>query len=114
MKTMAILGTALSLSACNKPADTATKPAAANGMASKNMRVAAKIGAGSGKITELDKTGGNITIAHGAIPTFGWPAMTMEFKGDPKLLETVAVGDRVKFELSLMGNNATVTAITEK
>ena len=114
MKTIAILVTALLLSACNKAADVPTKLPAANDMASKNMRVAAKIGAGSGKITELDKTGGKITIAHGAIPAFGWPAMTMEFKADPKTLETATVGDRVKFELSRMGNDATVTAITEK
>ena len=114
MKTVTILVIALSLSACNKAADVPMKPAAANDMASKNMRFAAKIGAGSGKITEQDKTGGKITIAHGAIPAFGWPAMTMEFKADPKMLETATVGDRVNFELSLMGKDATVTAITEK
>jgi Cu(I)/Ag(I) efflux system protein CusF len=114
MKTIIILATALALTACNKAADAPAKPAASNDMASMDMSAAVKTGSGSGKITALDNAGGNITIDHGPIPAVGWSAMTMGFKADPKILEGVAVGDQVDFDLSLRGNNGTVTAITKR
>ena len=118
MKTTTILAAAiagtLTMAACNKAADAPAKPAASNDMASMDMSAAAKTGSGSGKITALDKAGGKITIAHGPIPAVGWPAMTMGFKADPKMLEGVAVGDQVDFTLSLKGNDGTVTAIRKR
>ena len=118
MKTVIILGTALagtlSLAACNKAAEAPAKPAAANAMASMDMSAPVKTGNGSGKVTALDKASGKITIEHGAIPAVGWPAMTMGFKADPKLLDGVAVGDQVDFTLSLKGSDGTVTAISRK
>ena len=114
MKTIIIFAAALALTACNKAADAPAKPAASNDMASMDMSAAAKTGTGSGKITELDKAGGKITIAHGPIPAVGWPEMTMGFKADPKMLESVAVGDQVNFTLSLKGNDGTVTALKKR
>lgn len=114
MKTIAILAATLALTACNKAAETPAKPATSNDMASMDMSGAVKTGSGSGKITALDKAGGKITIDHGPIPAVGWPAMTMGFKADPKLLESVAVGDQVEFTLSLKGNDGTVTAIAKQ
>jgi Cu/Ag efflux protein CusF len=114
MKTIAILTAALALTACNKAADAPAKPAVTNDMAGMDMSAAVKTGSGSGKITELDKAGGKVTIDHGPIAAVGWPAMTMGFKADPKLLEGVAVGDQVDFTLSLKGNDGTVTALTRK
>jgi Cu/Ag efflux protein CusF len=40
--------------------------------------------------------------------------MTMGFKADPKILESVAIGDLVDFTLSLKGNDGTVTAIKKR
>ena len=117
MKTITILTTALAgslaLTACNKAADAPAKPAASTDMASIDMSVATKTGSGSGKITELDKAGGKITIEHGPIPAVGWPEMTMGFKADPKMISDLAVGDQVDFTMSLKGNDVTVMAITK-
>ena len=114
MKTMIIiaitLAGSLALAACHKAVDAPPKPA----VASAEMGSAGKTGAGSGKITGLDKAAGNITIAHGPIPGVGWPAMTMGFKADPKILAGVSVSDQIDFTLSLKGNDGTVTAIARK
>ena len=118
MKTITIITTALAgslaLTACNKAADAPAKPAASNDMASMDMSAATKTGSGSGKITELDKAGGRVTIDHGPIPEVGWPAMTMGFKADPKMLDGFAVGDQVDFSLSFKGNEGMVTAISKQ
>lgn len=118
MKTTIILATtlagSLALTACNKAADAPAKPATSNDMASMDMSAAAKTGSGSGKITELDKAGGKVTINHGPIPAVGWSAMTMEFKANPKLLEGLTVGDQVDFTLSLKGNDGTVMHVIKR
>jgi Cu/Ag efflux protein CusF len=64
--------------------------------------------------TVIDKTAGEITLDHGPIPEVGWPAMKMAFKASPKLLNSVAVGDRVAFDLTLRGNAGEVTAIRKQ
>ena len=118
MKTITILAPALagtlSLAACNKATEVPTTPASTSAMAGMDMSAAVKTGNGSGKITALDAAGGKITIAHGAIAAVGWPAMTMGFKVDPKLLGGISVGDHVDFALSLKGNDGTVTTIVRK
>ena len=114
MKTVIILTAALALAACNKAADVPSQPATAGAMTVMDMGAVTKTGKGHGKITVIDPAGGKVTIAHGAIASVGWSAMTMEFKAAPKLLEGVAVGDEVDFDLSLEGNEGTVTAITKR
>ena len=118
MRTITILTTALAgslaLAACNKAADAPAKPAAATDMTNMDISAATKTGSGSGKITELDKAGGRVTIDHGPIPEVGWPAMTMGFKADPKMLDGFAVGDQVDFTLSFKGNEGMVTAISKQ
>ena len=114
MKAIIVVASALALTACNKAADTPAKPAAPDDMAGMEMNAAIKTGNGSGKITQLDAAGGKITIAHGPIPAVGWPAMTMGFKVDPKLLEGLIVGDQVDFTLSLKGNDGTVIHVIKK
>ena len=115
MKPIIVLATALALAGCNKAADTPAKPNAAAETASMDASASeVKTGNGTGKITEIDATGGKITIAHGAIPSVGWPAMTMGFKADPKILAGVAVGDQVDFDLTLKGYDAAVTAIKKR
>jgi Cu(I)/Ag(I) efflux system membrane fusion protein len=49
-----------------------------------------------GEITEID--GGEITLAHGAVPALQWPAMTMSFTlSKPELAQGVKPGDQVRF-----------------
>ena len=114
MKTVIVLASALTLAACNQAANAPTKASAANDTAGMEMSAAAKTGSGSGKITELDKAGGKIAIAHGPIPALNWPAMTMGFNADPKILDGIAVGDQVDFDLTLKGNEAMVTALMKR
>lgn len=66
-----------------------------------------------GVVKALDKAAGTVTIAHEPIKSFNWSAMTMKFKADPKLLNKVAVGNKVRF--TLQGKDmmkSTVTALS--
>ena len=112
MKTILLIASALTISACST-APEAVAPS--NNMAAMgaNSGSAVKTGTASGKVTSLDKAGGFITIAHGPIPAVAWPAMTMKFKADPKILGGIKFGDPVEFELMVKGNDGTVTKIAK-
>ena len=69
------------------------------------------MGKGSGTVTSVDAVTGKITLDHGAIPAVGWPAMKMGFSAKPDLLKSVAVGDRVAFDVTVSGSAGEVTAI---
>lgn len=125
------LGLAVLLAACGEkastdaaaPANTATAdaPGSMAGMDNRSgdmdnmaMPAEAKMGKGTGTVTALDKAAGKITLNHGPIPEVGWPAMTMAFTAKPELLNGVAVGDKVAFDLTVRGNAGEVTAITKQ
>ncbi len=77
-----------------------------------NNAAAVKTGKGVGVITALDPKAAKITIKHGAIPSVGWPAMTMTFSAKPPaLLKGLKVGQTVAFETRVQGATADVTAI---
>ena len=66
----------------------------------------------TGEIRKIDKEAGKIAIKHGEIKNLGMPPMTMVFKvSDPKMLEQVKVGDKVKFQAENPGGALTVTKI---
>jgi len=69
---------------------------------------------GHGTVIAIDKTAGMITLNHGAIPEAKWPAMTMAFKAAPTITDAVRVGDKVDFDLTLVGSAGEVTAIQKK
>lgn len=75
---------------------------------------AAKMAKGSGTVTAIDKAAGTITLDHGPLPEANWPAMTMAFKAKPELLGSVAVGDKVSFDLALKDGAGEVTAIRKQ
>ena len=65
-----------------------------------------------GEVRKIDKPQGKITLRHGEIKSLDMPPMTMVFRvSDPKMLDAVAVGDKVKFDAEKLGGNYTVTAI---
>jgi Cu/Ag efflux protein CusF len=65
-----------------------------------------------GEIRKVDKEQGKVTIKHGAIENLGMSGMTMVFKvADPKLLENLEPGDKVKFHAEQQDGALTVTAI---
>jgi Cu(I)/Ag(I) efflux system protein CusF len=119
----AALGLTALLAACGeKTATNAVAPANATegssnmsgDMGNMAMPAGEKMGKGTGTVTAIDKAAGKITLDHGPIPEVGWPAMTMAFKASPKLLDSVAVGDKVAFEMTLRGSEGEVTAITKQ
>jgi Cu(I)/Ag(I) efflux system protein CusF len=67
-----------------------------------------------GTVTAIDKAAGTITLNHGPIPEAKWPAMTMAFKAAPALLHSVQAGDKVSFDLKLVGSAGEVTAISKQ
>jgi Cu(I)/Ag(I) efflux system periplasmic protein CusF len=67
-----------------------------------------------GEVTKIDKAQAKITLRHGEIKSMDMPAMTMAYRvRDPKMLDSVAVGDKVRFAAEKVGGNFTVTSITK-
>jgi Cu/Ag efflux protein CusF len=52
-----------------------------------------------GRVEDVDTKAGTVSLAHGAIASLKWPAMTMEFKvANKALLASLKPGSRVSFE----------------
>lgn len=105
---------ALLVAACSPPAS--QEPATSD--ADMNMEASEPAVAGpitsTGTVTQVDQGAGTITINHGAIEAISWPAMTMQFTAEnPAILQGVAVGDRVRFELKSAAENTVVVVVTK-
>jgi Cu(I)/Ag(I) efflux system protein CusF len=67
-----------------------------------------------GEITKLDKPTGRVTLKHGEIKNLDMPPMTMVFRvRDAKMLDSVAVGDRVRFVAEKVNGQYTLTALAK-
>ena len=65
-----------------------------------------------GEVRKIDKEQGKVTLRHGPLPNLDMPAMTMVFRtADPKLLEGLKEGDKVKFNAEKVNGAYTVTVI---
>jgi Cu(I)/Ag(I) efflux system periplasmic protein CusF len=65
-----------------------------------------------GEVRKLDKEQGKVTLKHGPIASLDMPGMTMVFKvADPKMLDSLKQGDKVKFTADKVNGAMTVTAI---
>ena len=65
-----------------------------------------------GVIRKIDKEQGKLTIKHGPIVNLDMPGMTMVFRvSDPKTLETLKEGDKVRFFADNVDGALTVTTI---
>jgi Cu(I)/Ag(I) efflux system protein CusF len=65
-----------------------------------------------GEVRKVDKDAAKITLRHEALANLGMPAMTMVFRvADPKFLDTVKQGDKVRFVAEKVGGQFTVTKI---
>ncbi len=68
----------------------------------------------NGEITKLDKAGARITLKHGEIKNLDMPPMTMVFRvSDARLLEGLAVGQRIGFTAERINGQYTVTSVTK-
>lgn len=73
---------------------------------------ATAVSAAEGEVRKIDKEQGKVTLKHGPIASFEMPGMTMVFKvADPKMLDKVKEGDKVKFAAERVNGAITVTAI---
>ena len=65
-----------------------------------------------GEVRKIDKAQARITLKHEAIKNLDMPAMTMVFRvKDSKLLDAVAVGDKVKFDASKIDGQYVVATL---
>ena len=65
-----------------------------------------------GEVRKVDKAQGKVTIKHGEIKNLDMPPMTMVFVvKDKSVLDTLKVGDKVKFVAGKDGGTYTVTEI---
>ena len=67
-----------------------------------------------GEVTKIDKPAARITVKHGGVKQLDMPAMTMAFRvADARALDSVAVGDRVRFSAAKVDGSYTITAIAK-
>lgn len=65
-----------------------------------------------GEVRKIDKAQGKVTLKHGPIANLEMPPMTMVFKvTDPKMLDRLKNGDKVRFRAGKVDGAMTVTAI---
>lgn len=65
-----------------------------------------------GEVRKVDKEQGKVTLRHGPLQNLDMPAMTMVFKvADPKVLDILKEGDKVKFTAEKVDGAFTVTSI---
>ena len=74
----------------------------------------AQAGAATGEVSKLDEAGGRLTLKHGGIQNLDMPPMTMAFRvADPRVLDTLAVGDRVRFTAERINGQFTLTSVSK-
>ena len=65
-----------------------------------------------GEVRKVDKEQGKVTLKHGPIASLDMPGMTMVFRvTDPKMLDTLKEGDKVRFSADRVNGAITITAI---
>jgi Cu(I)/Ag(I) efflux system protein CusF len=65
-----------------------------------------------GEVRKVDKEAGKVTLRHGPIESLGMPAMTMVFRvADPKMLDQVKEGEKVRFTADRLNGAMTLTSI---
>lgn len=65
-----------------------------------------------GEVRKIDKAQAKVTLKHGPIQSMDMPPMTMVYRvKDAKMLDTLAVGDKVKFDAEKVDGQYVVTVI---
>ena len=68
----------------------------------------------SGEVTKVDKAAGRIEIRHGEIKNLDMPPMRMSFRvREPRLLEGLAAGDKVRFTAEKIDGQFTIVTISK-
>lgn len=67
-----------------------------------------------GEVRRIDKAQAKVTLKHGEIRSLDMPPMTMVFRvKDPKWLDGLAVGDKVKFSAAQENGQYVVTQLAK-
>jgi Cu(I)/Ag(I) efflux system periplasmic protein CusF len=65
-----------------------------------------------GEVRKVDKDAGKVTLRHGPLVNLDMPPMTMVFRvSDPKMLDGLKDGDKVRFNVERANGAFTVTKI---
>ena len=68
----------------------------------------------AGEVIKLDAAGGRVTLKHGELKGLDMPPMTMIFRvRDARMLDGLAVGDRVRFTAEKLDGQYTATALAK-
>ena len=97
-----VSATALAQSTGMKGADTG-KPAASTEKTQSTHRA-------NGVVKSVDRMEATVLLAHEAVKTLNWPAMTMAFKvQDRTVLDRIAPGSKVEIEFQKRGSDYVIT-----
>jgi len=70
---------------------------------------------GEGVVIAVDAAAGTVSLDHEPIAAINWPSMSMQFTAeDPAMLQGLAVGDRVTFELKSATESTMLTAVQKQ
>jgi len=76
--------------------------------------LAAQAQATDAEVVKVDKAQGKLTLKHGEIKNLDMPPMTMVFRvQDQKMLDDLAVGDKVKVDVAKRGSQYVVTTLNK-
>lgn len=113
-----IVGALVLVSACSQPT---AAPSAQSGTSEMPMTgapataVATGPITGTGVVTQVDAAAGTVTFNHQAIAAINWPAMTMQFHAESAaMLQGIAVGDHVTFQLKSATEPQVVTMVQKQ
>ena len=67
-----------------------------------------------GEVSKIDKPHARLTLKHNGVKNLDMPPMALAFRvRDPAVLDTLAVGDKVRFAAEKIDGNYTLTAIVK-
>ena len=68
-----------------------------------------------GEVRKLDRAQAKVTIRHGEIKNLDMPPMQMSFRvSDPAWLQSVQVGDKIRFTADKVNGQYTITTLEKK
>lgn len=67
------------------------------------------------EVKRIDAAHGMVTLKHGALENVGMAPMTMAFKaGDPAMIESLHVGDKIKVRVERVGGTLTIVKLVQR
>ena len=112
MKLISTLLMSLALTSILIPAASAATSGATTAPANASTPAAKSDALSEGVVRKIDASTGKITLKHGPLANLNMPAMTMVFKvQSPDMLQSVKVGDTVKFRVENLKGAYVVTVI---